>query len=95
MSERTILPRDVPDVQATVKRLCQLVGHVNEKAYDHAIPTDCFCGDGGYWPLRHASDWKFDPRVLSFIEEAVADRIRILEGLRKKKDSYLFDSGAH
>jgi hypothetical protein len=37
--------------------------------YQHA--ADCFCGEGGFWPLRDASDYKNEELAIDFIVEAV------------------------
>jgi hypothetical protein len=63
-------PRDVPEAQALIRRLCALQAHVVTEVIGHDDPADCFCGDEGFWPLENTADYRNAGKAADFIEEA-------------------------
>lgn len=66
-----VTPADVPEAGALMERLCNLQGEVNAALWNHAIPTDCVCGRGGFWPLDRPTQFKNNGEAVEFIEKAV------------------------
>lgn len=67
-------PMDVPEAQQMIRRLCELQAEVsNVLGYDHA--ADCFCGEDGFWPLRHPSDYRNEGLSVEFIEKATREAL--------------------
>ena len=67
-------PMDVPEAQAMIRRLCELQAEVSSVlGYDHA--ADCFCGEDGFWPLRHPSDYRNEGLSVEFIEKATREAL--------------------
>lgn len=63
-------PRNVPEAQKLIRRLCALQAHVVTEVLGHDEAHDCFCGDEGYWPLRSAEDFCNEGGAVDFIVEA-------------------------
>lgn len=69
-------PRDVPDAQVVIRRLCALQAHVVTEVLGHDDPADCFCGDDGFWPLESADGFRNAGKAIDFIEEATLAAIK-------------------
>jgi hypothetical protein len=39
--------------------------------FDYRHPADCFCGEGGFWPLPTEDSYRNEMKSIEFIEEAV------------------------
>jgi hypothetical protein len=63
-------PREVPEAQALIRKLCALQAHVVTEVLGHDFPADCFCGDEGFWPLNGPEDFRNAGRAVDFIVEA-------------------------
>lgn len=57
--------------QEVIQQFCALASMVGGEVFGHTIPHDCFCDPehfSGY-------DFRFDPKVFEFIEQAVQEKI--------------------
>lgn len=63
-------PREVPEAQALIRRLCSLQARVVDEVIGCDISSDCFCGDSGFWPLTSAEAFRNAGKAIDFIEEA-------------------------
>lgn len=63
-------PRDVPEAQAIISRLCELQAQVVREVLGHDDPADCFCGESGYWPLKGPGYFRNAGKAVDFIVEA-------------------------
>lgn len=82
----SVTPDQVPGVQEVIKRLCELIEDVSAGVFQFSHPTDCFCGDGGFWPLRDASVWRHDPEAsIAFVERATR---RAIKDFRRDSDEH-------
>ncbi len=58
-----------------IERLCALQDEVTKLlGPDHA--ADCFCGAGGFWPIRHADDYRNEGLAVAFIERVTRAAIK-------------------
>lgn len=69
-------------------RLCELVEDVARDHLGFSVPTDCFCGRGGFWRdgVKPAS-WVHDDAAVRYIEETVRARLAVerkLKPLRRR-----------
>jgi hypothetical protein len=55
--------------------MCKLQTFVSEWVFGHRHAADCFCGEGGFWPLREADSYKNDLKSVEFIEHAVRQAV--------------------
>ncbi len=68
-------PFEVPEAHAIIRNLCALHAHVVSEILGYDSPSDCFCGDSGFWPLNSQDDFRNDGESLKFIEDAVLKAI--------------------
>lgn len=50
------------------RRMCQLMGVVNEGLFEFSVPSDCFCGPGDEGPC---GDYRCSELVIEFMEDAI------------------------
>lgn len=74
-TKRKVVPADVYEVHQIVARLCRLQDLVSDEVFGYEYASDCFCGEGGVWPLREAKDYRNDYKAIEFIENAVASAL--------------------
>ncbi len=55
------------------ERLCAIVGLIQNDVFEFSLATDCFCGENNC-TADHQS-YRFDTKVLDFIEDAVKAKI--------------------
>jgi hypothetical protein len=66
-----------------VRRLCRLASEVARDHFNHMEAADCFCGQSaeGYQTGKAVmtalgmGDYRFSEKVLTFIEDAVAEKL--------------------
>ena len=87
MSENITNPLNVPRAFQVIQRFCRLQDRVATEIVGYQYAADCFCGQGGFWPLEDAEDYRNDEKALEWIEEAVEQRIR--------REAGKFSDGAH
>lgn len=57
--------------EKVLERLCEISSEVMDAMYNCSKPADCFCGDNP----GHPNHFQFSEEVLSFIEDAVREKI--------------------
>jgi hypothetical protein len=73
---RAAMPQDVPEVKTIIERLCALQEEVVHDVLGYAEPNDCFCGEGGFWPLHRTEDFRTSFQAIDFIEAATRKAIK-------------------
>lgn len=71
-----VQPQDVVEVRDIWASLCRLQEEVMNEVVGYQHSADCFCGEGGFWPLVDGFDYRNELLAIDFIERATRDAIK-------------------